>query len=199
LLGTGHNVFNVVKAMDNQPNLEKIISDLYETLCTQDHPWKNVVIDNLSELEQQLIIYLTSSHKKEVPELREYGDASFKMKEWVRNFRDLIYKDINVVFNAWEIPIEVKNSNGEILSRTFPLIGKKIAPQICGLVDVVGHMEIYPKNGNRWVRFGPHEQYITKSQFAGLVEPGNQTGGWPADFPTIIKKLRDHQYGKSQA
>jgi phage nucleotide-binding protein len=189
ILGTGHNVFNVVKAVQNSgKDLETVISEFYQSLRTQEHPFENVVIDNLSELEQLLISSLTAKHGKEVPELREYGESSFKMKEWMHNFRDLVFSNINVVFNAWEFPMDIRNSDGQVLTKTFPMIGKKIAPQLCGIVDVVGHLEIYPKSGKRWVRFGPSDQYITKSQFQGL-----DMGEMP-DFPTILDKLRHYDY-----
>lgn len=192
LLGGGHNVFNVVKAVNNtDKDLEWVISDIYQKLRTSDHVWENVIIDNLSELEQLLIHSLTTKRGKEVPELREYGEASFKMKEWIHNFRDLVFNNINVVFNAWEFPIDIRNSDGAIITRTFPMIGKKLAPQLCGIVDCVGHLEIYPKSGKRWVRFGPHEQYITKSQFKGLEM------GEPPEFPYIIDKLRAYDYSQA--
>ena len=191
ILGTGHQVFNVGKAVANaNGDLEKVISDFYQKLRTGNHPFENVVIDNLSELEQQLIQSITTKHGKEVPELREYGEASYKMKEWMHNFRDLVFQNINVVFNAWEFPMDIRNTDGQVLTKTFPMIGKKIAPQLCGIVDVVGHLEIYPKSGKRWVRFGPSDQYITKSQFQGLDM------GEPPEFPHILDKLRMHEYSK---
>ena len=187
LLGTDHVVFNVLDAIQTKP-LEEVIDELYRYLRTQKHPFKYVVLDNLSELEQQLILHLTNKRKKETPELKEYGDSAFKMREWVHNFRDLIYQGITVVMNAWEFPLEIKNVEGVIITKTFPMIGKKIAPQLCGIVDCVGHLEVHEKSGKRWIRFGPSDQYITKSQFKGLEN------GEPADFPLIIGKLLAYNY-----
>ena len=187
LLGTKHIVFNVLEAIKDK-SLELVIEELYKHLRTQKHPFKYVVLDNLSELEQQLILHLTNKRKKETPELREYGDSSFKMKEWVHKFRDLIYQGITIIFNAWEFPLEIKNNSGIIITKTFPMIGKRIAPQVCGIVDVVGHLEVHEKSGKRWIRFGPNEQYITKSQFKGLDT------GEPADLPTVIEKLLAYDY-----
>ena len=187
LLGTDHVVFNVLDAIQTKP-LEEVIDELYRYLRTQKHPFKYVVLDNLSELEQQLILHLTNKRKKETPELKEYGDSAFKMREWVHNFRDLIYQGITVVMNAWEFPMEIKNVEGVIITKTFPMIGKKIAPQLCGIVDCVGHLEVHEKSGKRWIRFGPSDQYITKSQFKGLEK------GEPADFPLIIGKLLAYNY-----
>lgn len=187
LLGKGHSVFNVQEVIkDNE--IEKVIDDLYRFLRTEKHPFKNIVIDNLSELEQQLILNLTQRRKKETPEIREYGDASYKMKEWVHNFRDLVYQNINVVFNAWEFPFEIRNNDGCVITKTFPLVGKKISPQICGIVDVVGHIEANEKTQQRRIVFAQSNQYITKSQFKGLGEAEE------ANLPLIFKKLKDFDY-----
>ena len=88
--------------------------------------------------------------------------------------------------------MEIKNHDGSIMTKTFPLIGKKIAPQICGIVDVVGHLEVYEKTGKRWVRFGSSDQFITKSQFKGLES------GELADFPIILAKLMAFNYKKEE-
>lgn len=189
LLGTKHVVFNLLKSMKGY-EIEKAVDDLYKYLRTEKHGFKHVVVDNCSELEQQLILNLTLRRGKETPELREYGDVAFKMKEWVRSFRDLIYQGITVVFNAWEFPLDIKNNDGQVITKTFPMIGKKIAPQICGIVDIVGHLEIHEKSGKRWIRFGTSDQYITKSQFKGLDT------GEPPDLPMLLDKLYSYNYGK---
>lgn len=189
LLGTKHVVFNLQQQIKNY-EIEDTVDELYKYLRTQKHPFKYVVIDNVSELEQQLILNITMRRHKECPELREYGDVAFKMKEWIRLFRDLTFQGITVVFNAWEFPLEIKNIDGAIVTKTFPLIGKKIAPQVCGIVDCVGHLEVHEKTGKRWIRFGPSDQYITKSQFKGL------DGGEPADLPHILGKLYAYDYAE---
>jgi phage nucleotide-binding protein len=184
LLGTGHLVSNF-----NADNINKIL-ELYEYLRTQQHPFKYVVIDNISELEQWIILSLTTSRGKEYTELKEYGDAAFKIREIAHLFRDLVYKGMTVVINAWEMPLEIRNVQGEVITKTFPKLNKKVAPEICGIVDVVGHLEVHEKSQQRWIRLGPSVQYLTKCQFKGLDI------GEPADLPALIKKLYDYNYGE---
>lgn len=186
LMGKRFAVLNLLKT---SKSVVEAVDELYKFLRTEKHPFKNVVVDNLSELEQQLILHLTLSRGKQSPELREYGDSAFKMKEWVRLFRDLVFLNINVVFNAWEMPLEIKNHDGMVITQTFPMCGKKLSPQICGIVDVVGHLEVHEKSNRRWIRIGPSDQYITKTQFAGLDLIGE-----PADFGVILPKLMEHSY-----
>jgi len=187
LLGTKHLVFNLQSEIKNY-EIENTVDELYRYLRTQKHPFKYVVLDNVSELEQLLLLNLTKRRGKDTPEVREYGDVSFKMKEWVHLFRDLVFENITVLFNAWEFPLEIKNIDGAIVTKTVPMIGKKIALQVCGIVDVVGHLEVYEKTGKRWVRFGPSNQLITKSQFKGLEN------GEIADMPIILTKLYEYNY-----
>jgi len=187
LLGTGHVAINI-----NADNLDKL-DELYKYLRTEKHPFKYVVVDNISELEQCIILSLTKRRGKEFTELREYGDAAFKLREAIHLFRDLIYNNITVVFNAWEQLLDIKNSDsGIIVTRTFPKMSRKIAPELCGIVDVVGHLEVHEKSGKRWLRIGPSDQFITKTQFQGL------SSGEEADFPTILEKLYAYDYAQQE-
>jgi len=182
-LGTNHIIFNL---KDNLMQLE----ELYQTIRTQKKVFKYVVIDNISEMEQWMINTLTKGRKKDFVELKEYGDCSYKMREYIRLFRDLIYDGITVVFNAWELPIEIQVHGGEVYTRAFPKLSKKLAIELCGLVDVVGHLEMYPKTGDRYIRFEPAPGIVAKSQLKGL-EKFEQ-----ANFPDILKKLYAYDYVK---
>jgi phage nucleotide-binding protein len=184
LLGTDHVVFNI-----NGDNLDRL-EEIYKYLRTEKHPFKYVVVDNISELEQWIILSLTVKRGKEFTEIREYGDAAFKMREYLHLFRDLIFREICVVFNAWEFPMEIRSLEGVVITKTFPKLARKIAPEVCGIVDVVGHLQVHEKSGKRWIRFGPSDQYITKSQFKGLDRDE------PADLKVVLKKLFEFDYSK---
>lgn len=189
LLGTGHDVFpKEGYEVDWLQDLDK----LYTWLRTEKHKYRNVVIDNISDIEQRLIFALTANHQKELPDIREYGDAAFKLREHITNYRDLVDIGMNVVFNAWEQTLDVHTDAGIVQTRTWPKMSRKIAPEACGKVDIVGHLEVQEKSGKRWIRFGPSDQYVTKTQFKGLGD------GEPADFPSILDKIFDYEYGKKQ-
>lgn len=191
LLGTKHLVFNVRKAVVKS-DVEHVMSELYQKLRNGELKVSNVVIDNVSELIDQLTIHYTTSHGKEFPELRERGDAAYKLLEWIHNWRDLVDNGINVVFNAWEFPYELQNTNGTVVTKTAPMVGKSSCFRICGLVDVVGHLEVHEKSGKRWIRFGPSLQYLTKCQFQGL------DSGEPPDLQLILHKLKEYNYTKGE-
>ena len=191
LLGNNHYIFNVRKAMEKEPNVEKVINDLYTNLKTGNIPVKNVVIDNISELLETMVLYYTKSRKKGFPELKEHGDVAFKIREVMYNFRDLVYKDMNVVFNAWEFPKEIRQTDGSLHSLIIPMIGNKIALQMSGIVDCVGRLEVFEKTNKRWLRFGANPYYLAKSQFKGL-------DGEPADLGLVIDKINSYDYSKGE-
>lgn len=195
LLGSGHLIFNVKKAMfDN--SVESVMNDIYRKIRTKEVEVKYVVIDNISELIQSLLHHYTDTRKKEFPELREHGDTAYKIMEWISNWRDLVDMDINVIFNAWEFPYDIQNTDGTVVTKTCPTLGKASTFRACGLVDAVGHLEVFEKTGKRWVRFGPSKQYLTKSQFSGLITPENPTGAQPPDLTEILNRIKSYDYSK---
>jgi phage nucleotide-binding protein len=170
-----------------------VIDDIYKTIRTSSHVFKNVVIDNLSEIENQLILNITQRHGKDTPALREYGDASFKMKQWIHQFRDLTFQGINVVLNAWEFPMDLRNVEGSIVTLVCPKVSKSIVPVLCGCVDVVGHLEVHEKTGKRWIRLRPNDQYLCKSQFKGIGGANDPSGELP-DLMELLTKIKDYDY-----
>jgi len=190
LLGTKHIVFNLREAVLNGVNLETAMVDLYKAIRTRELKVKNVVIDNVSELIDQLTIHFTELRNKDFPEIRERGDSAYKLLSWVHDWRDLQELGINVIFNAWEFPYEIQQNDGITITKTAPMVGKSSCFRICGLVDIVGHLEVHEKTQKRWIRIGPSKQYLTKSQFQGL------DAGEIADLPTIINKVKEFDYTK---
>jgi phage nucleotide-binding protein len=180
-LGTKHVIFNLKEDLTQ-------LEELYKYIRTGDHPFKYVVVDNISELEQWMVRVLVEGRGKDLPEIKEHGDVVFKMKEYMHNFRDLVYSGINVVFNAWEMNLDIKSSQGEVVTKAFPKLYKRLAPDVCGLVDVVGHLEMYQKTGDRYIRFEPTPDIIAKSQFKGLEKFE------PADLQAVFAKLRAFDY-----
>jgi len=192
LLGTGHIFFNVVKALENGHNIEEVMTDMYNRIRTRDYDVKNVVIDNVSELSSQLHSHYTKSRGKEHPEQREFGDTAYKLLDWIHNWRDLQELGINVVFNCWEYPYELQHTDGCVITKTAPMVGKASSFRVCGLVDVVAHLEVDEKTLNRTLRIGPSRQYLTKTQFKGL----NPEEG--ADLPSIFFKIKNYDYSRTE-
>lgn len=165
LLGKRHTVFKLIDFVEDG-EFEATVEGLYKQLRTIKHPFRYVCLDNISDMENQLLMSLTRRRGKETPTIKEYGDVAFKMKEWVHMFRDLEYQGINVVFTAWEFPMEIRSAEGSLKTLMLPKVSKSYAPTICGLVDIVGHLEVHEKSGKRWIRVRPNDESLVKSQLS---------------------------------
>lgn len=185
ILGKGHSIFYL---KDDLSQLDQ----LYKHIRTEKHPWKYVVVDNISELENWIVNVLYKGRGKDFPELSEYGDASSKMREYLHLFRDLVEMGITVIFNAWEMNIEIKNAGGEVVTKTCPRMFKKISAEVCGLVDMVGHLECWEKTGDRWIRFHPQKNLIAKTGFKGI------SAEEPPDLPQLLEKIYSYDYTKTE-
>ena len=186
LLGKGHHVFYLKRELTE-------LEELYRYLRTEKHPFKFVVIDNISELEQWIIEVLRQGRGKDFPELAEYGDAAAKMREYMHKFRDLVENGVTVVMNAWEMNVDLKNAGGEVVTKTSPKMFRKLVPDVCGIVDMVGRLECWDKTGDRWVRFHPQKNLIAKTQFKGI------SAEEPANLVEIIEKVYTYDYSKTEA
>lgn len=189
LLGKNFTYIDILAAMKNHPEqpLEEIISDLYKFLRTEKHPWRYVVIDNLTELENQLLGDYTRRRKKPFPEGKEYGDVAYRIHEWVVLFRDLQYQGITTIFNTWEKQYEMKSSTGESYTMCYPYLSGRNSVEVPGVIDCCGHLEVNEKTGKRIVRFSPSTMFLTKTQFQGITieEP---------DLMIILSKINLFQY-----
>jgi phage nucleotide-binding protein len=186
LLGTGHIVFNLNTDLGQ-------LEDLYKFLRTQPHPFKNVVLDNISEMESWFVTTLTQGRQKDFAEISEYGNAAYKLREYLLLFRDLAdVRKMNVIFNAWEMSMEIKNTAGEVITKTYPKLFKKLAPEICGIVDFVAHLECYDKTGDRWMRMHPQKNLVAKCQFKGIDAEE------PANLPSLFAKIRAFDYAPAE-
>ena len=202
LYGTGHVVMNVLEAMVNTwKDVLVVMNELYKDIRTGNPNYKfvkNVVIDNVSELSDQITACYVKTHNKGTPELREYGETAWTFREWIHNWRDLVEMGINVVLNAWEADYEITATEGTIITKTCPKVGRSNIQSICGLVDIVGHLEVDEKSQRRFIRIAPSRQYMTKTQFKGLCTGpnGEMTPGEPANLPEIIRKVKEYDYSK---
>jgi phage nucleotide-binding protein len=188
LIGKGFQYFDVLATMKLNPlmPLEEIIQEFYKNIRTDPKcPFKYIVIDNLTELENQLLGDYTKRRKKPFPEAKEYGDVAYRIHEWVVLFRDLQYQGITVIFNTWEKQSELKSATGESYTMGYPFLSGRNSAQIPGLVDAVGHL--ITKGEVRMVQFSQNNMFLTKCQFQGL-------GMEEPNLMTILSKINTHNY-----
>jgi phage nucleotide-binding protein len=186
LLGTGHHVLNI-----NDTNIMKL-DDLIRDIYNKKIKFKNIVFDNVSLIEQWLLLHYTNRRNKEFPELIEYKETSVKLRQWITNWRNLTEMGMNVVINAWEMTLDIKTDSGMVKTITVPKMPKKLSLDMVGIIDIVGHLEIDQKSDRRWINLGPSEQYVCKTQFKGL------DSGEEANFPGLFSKVLAFDYSKKE-
>ena len=172
-----------VGAIDDWGQFEQ----MYWYLAKGDHPYKTVVIDQVSQLQDLAIRQALENNKKEPTDQvakRDFGVASGLMKQWLLDYRDLIDRGIHVVFIAHDRSIGgEEDAQGDQIE---PSIGPRLMPSIAsflnGSVKIIGNTfirERFEVKGNRKVRsveygirVGPHAYYTTKMRSpVGIAAP----------------------------
>jgi len=140
--------------------------DTFEYLKTQKLKWTNVFFDSASELERFMLIRYAEA--RGVPSQHEYNACYFKMRDYLRTLRDLRESGHNVIVTALEMPMDVQALHGDTTTKAYPMMGRSIAPEICGLFDLVAHMEIRSDQGHvgeRILRLDPTESIMAKDRY----------------------------------
>jgi len=122
-----------------------------------------VAVDNATELEHQMLTAYGRLGKNDgAPELLHYNRVQFKMIDYVRRFRAL---GTNVIFTAWEERQEVTFVSGEKYTHTVPRFSGKSLDNICGLCNVVAHIELGKEQ--RFFRLERTKEIYAKDQIQG--------------------------------
>lgn len=129
-----------------------------------------VCLDSATELEKYMLIRLADrAGKNTIPSLKDYGEAQHKMREYLRTIRDLTVNGQHVIINALEMQSDATDGTTQ-KSRLMPMMMNKLAPEICGLTDIVGRMEISSREesaGERFIRLEATEIITAKDRAFG--------------------------------
>lgn len=102
------------------------------------HPYQNICVDNISELERCILSDLGSQGKnKGVPAQADYQYMQFKLVNSLRAMKGL---NCNIVLTAWETTDTFTDPSGAQYTRLFPQVNSKIVNNICGLCEVVAKL-----------------------------------------------------------
>ncbi|HRT94002.1 MAG TPA: ATP-binding protein [Planctomycetota bacterium] len=138
--------------------------EVYEGLRDGTLKYRFVVLDSLTELEKSLQMVRKHAKGKEFISMKEYGETSELMREYVRKFRDLRSQGISVVFTALEMPMDIQVNESETQTKAVPMLSKKFALEACGLVDMVARMIINPNSGERELHFAGGREFVAKTR-----------------------------------
>jgi len=149
----------------------KQLNKVYQELRKEDHGYRTVVIDSLTEMQKLMMVELMqqvvkedTSRDPEVPSLREWGKNIEQTRRIVRNFRDL---EVNTVYTAHAM---YDKDDKRARTRILPSFSGKLANEVAGFVDIVGYY--YPKvKGGKEIRVlltGGTEDTVAKDRTGTL-------------------------------
>jgi len=150
---------------------------VYWLLASKENKYKTVVIDPISTLQDFAMAQAMKDDGKREGDLvtkRQWGAISGMMKTWITNYRDLVDKEINVVFLAHDRATDgEEGEDGELMPSIGPRLMPSVASVLNAAVKLIGNTfirESHEKLGGGRVkrkvaycmRVGPHSYYITK-------------------------------------
>lgn len=168
-------------------NLKAVFDAL---VSSGDIDYDNICLDSGTELEKFMLIRLAAKSTNDgMPSLRDYGTVGFKMRDYMRKLRDLRERGVNIVVTCLEMPLELEQDDSTVRTRMYPMLARKLAPEICGLFDIVARLEISQKpgkEGTRYLRMDGSEKIIAKNRYGnGAVAP--------ADLSKLFKAIDDNE------
>lgn len=147
--------------VDNLMPLESMSEIIVEFKNGLIDQYDNIAIDNLSELERCILAEYGANGKNDgVPAIGDYQKYQFKVANLIRRLKGF---NKNLILTAWEVLEPVTSPTGEQYTRFIPKLQSKIVDNICGLCDVVAHLEIIAE-GERAFRLDATKNIYAKNQ-----------------------------------
>ena len=170
----------------------------YYYLLKNDHGYKTVVIDTLSQLQQMVVEDISQGKKKKSSKAAgawgtltkgDWGDVAGQMKSWITNYRNL---DLNVVFIAQDRTnyLDEDDDGEDIEPEIGPQLSPSIAKHLNASVSTIGNTFIRTRHVIKEVkrkgkkpkkkevtvieyclRIGPNPIYVTKTRKPRSVKP----------------------------
>lgn len=146
----------------------KTVQATYEWLNSQPHPFRTVVLDSISEIQQRAIDALTGTDQLKI---QDWGQLLRQLSALLRDIRDLGAHPTYPL--ECIVAICMMHTDGNSGKRT-PLIQGQIAERMPYWFDVCGYYDMAPDtNGNdvRYLYVGNHPSYVTGCRPPQLTEP----------------------------
>lgn len=142
-------------------NILESINEAVTWLIKNSDKYDNIVIDNVSELQSCILSAYGEAGKNDgVPSQGDYQKYQFKLLNLLKKFKGL---NKTVLLTAWEELVEITAPTGEQYTCFMPKIQKGIRDSVCGLCNVVGHLE-FTSEGERAIRLETTKNVYAKNQ-----------------------------------
>lgn len=167
----------VVVIVESYEHIEKAL----EELRSQPHPFRTIVFDSISEIQDKLSKSILRGKKHSQLQLQDWGAMASRMGELLRAFRDLpVHADsplVAVVFLAMSKTPTTREKDGSVTyGKTFPVIRGSAKDLIVYMTDLMGHL--YYEVSENWddsvsamvtkedrgIIVGKHESFVTANR-----------------------------------
>ena len=115
------------------------LRDIANVLEEEDHPYRTIVIDSLTEAQDMCSAFVLKDTDAIVPEIKHYNIILTRMKQLVRRYRNLCFeRNYNLILTAgFRSDKDTRKGSVQVLPALTPAVAKAI----CGIVDTVGLLE----------------------------------------------------------
>lgn len=151
------------------------IEQAYWMLKSGDHPFKTVVLDTVTQMQDLCLEDILEEEKRDFATKQTWGTVSGLMKTWLINYRDLT-EQMEVVFLAQERVSDTDSEDEMDEGQLEPSVGPRLMPSVASIlnasVKVIGHtfiretvkrqLDSIERKTYYCLRVGPHPYYITK-------------------------------------
>lgn len=152
-----------------------VLAHAFQWLAAGQHPFRSVVIDSLSEVQQRCIDSIAGT---EALKIQEWGELSRKVSSLVRSYRDLLVHPTNPLDSVVFTAMTKQGQDGKF----YPFVQGQLATSLPYYVDVIGYLKA------EWSAEGEFTNYLlTKPHLS--FEAGDRTG----IFPQVITNPRIDQ------
>lgn len=148
----------IVEAPKDMANIRAFV----EMVTLGEHGYATVCIDTVSAIERRMTFALADLRKREFLDVRDYGDSSSKLRQYLIALRDASARGTNIIFVSHEAT-DLKGAEGQV----FPMLSQKLARELLGWCDIVGRLTVGP-GGERSLSFAPAVNTCTKTRFRSI-------------------------------
>lgn len=156
----------------------RAVEKAYEWLNTGQHPFRSVVVDSISEVQQRLADSLKGDHPLE---LRDWGEMLRKASLLIRNLRDLVTHPVKPLDAVLFIAMTSQRQDG----TWFPFVQGQLKVTLPYYVDLLTYLAAVPQEDGSSVHrllVGPVQGYATGERVGGRL-------GRYIDNPSITDML----------
>ena len=128
--------------------------------------YKYIALDNISYLETMDRNAVMEKQHISCPNSDTYNSSGANLARYLINnsgLRQLNEHGVNLIYIAWSKAEKIKDSEGEVINKMWPMLADGLTKQVCGIVDFVMPLRI-GKKGERYLQLDADLTYTAKKR-----------------------------------